>query len=491
MNIVDNRKITRREFIKVGSSALLGLAVSPYALNHEEGQGSSGQGSTFQSGIPKLTSSLPPHRVVRVHDINATYWDFVEDYYWNFVRQNAVNSMVDRGIRELTGESNSQEAWNDVMSLYSPGDKVTIKFNINGYGPPDNHAEIDALIEVINSVIAGLVSIGIPQSDIIVYDASRNIPYDRYISRCLFPNVNFLGQESVTFGELGVPNERVEFTHPDIASIHYIADVLILSQHLIDMPIMKSHCTGITGSFKNHFGTINDCGLLHGYIQQFANNCLGDIYNNPHIRDKTRLIVGDGLFGEFRAGNGGGFPEPWSTFGNRSPNSLFFSIDPVALDSVMVDYIDAQKEAEGLWVPPHEHLDYATSLGLGIHEHRDEQGQYHEIDFVDIEMGTSVEHQEELGPVDKFQLFQNYPNPFNPNTVIEYHLNRPARVILAIYNVLGEKVTSLVNKHQSRGLKRIIWDGTNEHGKTVASGIYFCTLKAGEFTQTKKITLLR
>jgi uncharacterized protein (DUF362 family) len=376
MGITYNRGITRREFIQLTSSALLGLAVAPQLLSHQEGKG-----TIFQ---------ISPHRVVRVHDVNATFWDFTSDYYWNFVRQNVVDSMVDRGVRELTGASNSQEAWNDVMLLYSPGDKVTIKLNINGYWSPDNDAEIDALIEVINSVIAGLVSIGIPSSDIIVYDASRSIPQGRYISRCLFPNVNFVGQENVTFGQLSAPNEMVHFTHPDITSVHYIADVLILSQHLIDIPLMKSHCTGITGSFKNHFGTINDCGLLHYYIQQLEHNCLGDIYNNPHIRDKTRLIIGDGLFGEFRAGNGGGWPEPWSTFGNSSPNSLFFSIDPVALDSVMVDYIDAQKVAEGLWTPPHEHLDYAASLGLGIHEHRDELGQYHQIDFRDIEMGMPV-----------------------------------------------------------------------------------------------------
>jgi flagellar hook assembly protein FlgD len=106
-------------------------------------------------------------------------------------------------------------------------------------------------------------------------------------------------------------------------------------------------------------------------------------------------------------------------------------------------------------------------------------------------METSVEQEQNAGPVDKFQLFQNYPNPFNPTTVIEYHLNRSASVVIAIYNGLGEKVTTLVDKRQSRGLKRIIWNGTDDHGATVASGLYLCALKVGGITQTKKLTLIR
>jgi len=274
----------------------------------------------------------------------------------------------------------------------------------------------------------------------------------------------------------------------------YIADVLVNSQHLINIPIMKEHCTGITGTFKNHFGTVNEpIDVMHCCMGDSQNNPLVDIYLNPHIRDKTRLVVGDGLFGMALNddGCGSGTPHPWSTFNDMSPNCLFFSIDPVAIDSVMLDHILAERDAHGLWSHPHEHLHCAHSSGLGIHEHRDDQGQYHEIDFLDIEIGSSVEHEQEPELVEKFQLFQNYPNPFNPATVIQFQLNRSAQVVLAIYNVMGEKVTTLVDKYQSRGFKKIIWDGTNEQGKTVASGIYFCTLKVGGFFQTKKITLVR
>jgi uncharacterized protein (DUF362 family) len=480
VSIPHNRNITRREFIKVTSSGILGLAVSPYALSHREGKG-----TIFQ---------IPPHRVVRVRNVNATDWDFVTDYYWNFVGRDVVNTMVERGVKELTNHSTTMEAWQEIMSSYKSGDKIAIKINLNGYRTGSEHSQIGALIEVVDAVIGGPVNLGIPQSDIYVFDASRIIPSLRYQSRTLYPQVNFLGMDGVNF-HVGASNEEVHFTHGDLSGVtKYIADVVVNSQHLINIPIMKEHCTGISGTFKNHFGSVNEpIDVMHSCMQASENNPLVDICLNPHIRDKTRLIVGDGLFGMSLndGGCGSGVPHRWSTFNDISPNSLFFSIDSVAIDSVMLDYILAERDAHDLWSHPHYHLHCAHSSGLGIHEHRDEQGQYHEIDFVDIEISSSVEHEQDSGPVDKFRLSQNYPNPFNLITVIEYHLNRPARVVLAIYNVSGERVTTLVDKHQSRGLKRIIWNGTNECGKTVASGIYFCTLRVGEFIQSKKIALLK
>jgi uncharacterized protein (DUF362 family) len=477
-----NRKITRREFIKVTSSGILGLATTPFVLGQDEGKGTILQ--------------IPPHRVVRVRNVNATDWDFVTDYYWNFIRRDVVNTMVERGAKELTNHSTVLGAWQEIMSSYQSGDKIAIKINLNNYRTttPNNHTDINALIEVVDAVVGGLISLGIPQEDIYVFDASRIFPSVRYQSLTIYPQVNFVEVYDVTFGQTGDPDEEIEFTHGDLSEVtKYIADVVVNSQHLINIPIMKEHCTGITGALKNHFGTINEpIADLHETMQASESNPLVDIYLNPHIRDKTRLIVGDGLFGMALGdgGSGSGVPHRWSTFSDNSPNSLFFSIDPVAVDSVMLDYILAERDAHGLWSHPHEHLHCAHSSGLGIHEHRDGGGQYHEVDFVDIEMSSSVETEQEPGPVDRFQLSQNYPNPFNLTTVIEYHLNRPARVILAIYNVLGERVITLVDKHQSSGSKRIIWDGANEQGKTVANGVYFCTLKVGGFIQSKKIALL-
>ncbi len=91
----------------------------------------------------------------------------------------------------------------------------------------------------------------------------------------------------------------------------------------------------------------------------------------------------------------------------------------------------------------------------------------------------------------EFQLLQNYPNPFNPQTQIAYTLPEDSYVKLTIYNVLGQKVKLMVNEYQTAGTKNVVWDGRNENGEKVTSGIYFYKLQAGNFVQTKKMSVVK
>ena len=89
-------------------------------------------------------------------------------------------------------------------------------------------------------------------------------------------------------------------------------------------------------------------------------------------------------------------------------------------------------------------------------------------------------------------LLPNYPNPFNPETWIPYLLAAPAEVTLTIYDMNGGAVRRLEVGHQSAGMyqsRALYWDGRNQRGESVASGIYFYTLKAGEFTATRKMLI--
>ncbi len=100
--------------------------------------------------------------------------------------------------------------------------------------------------------------------------------------------------------------------------------------------------------------------------------------------------------------------------------------------------------------------------------------------------------EQERGPLPpSFSLSQNYPNPFNPQTVIQYSLPEAGHVRLAIYNILGQKVKTLVDEHQEAGSKTLFWDGTDSEEKEVASGIYFFWLQAGEFEAAKRMILMR
>ncbi len=90
-----------------------------------------------------------------------------------------------------------------------------------------------------------------------------------------------------------------------------------------------------------------------------------------------------------------------------------------------------------------------------------------------------------------FFLYSNYPNPFNPSTTISYHIPKRSRVILKIYNMLGEEITTLVNRYESAGLKSVIWNGKDNNGNNVASGIYFYRLHADHFVKTKRAVLVK
>jgi hypothetical protein len=90
-----------------------------------------------------------------------------------------------------------------------------------------------------------------------------------------------------------------------------------------------------------------------------------------------------------------------------------------------------------------------------------------------------------------YVLSQNYPNPFNPETRIAYHLPKTSAVLLEIFNIRGQSVRRLVNWEQSAGSYVITWNGLDETGRPVASGIYFYRLVAGEFREVRKMLLLK
>lgn len=89
------------------------------------------------------------------------------------------------------------------------------------------------------------------------------------------------------------------------------------------------------------------------------------------------------------------------------------------------------------------------------------------------------------------ELQSNYPNPFNASTVIAYTLTAGARVKIEIFDILGRRVSTLVDEPQTAGLHQIIWNGTDTNGRALASGVYFYRLSAGGSSQAKKMVLLK
>ncbi len=95
------------------------------------------------------------------------------------------------------------------------------------------------------------------------------------------------------------------------------------------------------------------------------------------------------------------------------------------------------------------------------------------------------------GTISSHQLYQNYPNPFNPATSIRFTLPKEERVQITIYNILGQRIRRLAGETFSAGEHTILWDGRDDAGLLLSSGVYIYEIRAGEFIERKKMTLLR
>jgi ligand-binding sensor domain-containing protein len=94
--------------------------------------------------------------------------------------------------------------------------------------------------------------------------------------------------------------------------------------------------------------------------------------------------------------------------------------------------------------------------------------------------------------VNEFRLAQNYPNPFNPETVIEFSLDKTQHIKLSVYNTTGQLIKVIENTKKSAGIHKAHWNGTDENGNLVSSGIYYYTIETDQgFSQTKKAMLIR
>lgn len=411
-------KLSRRHFIKLAACAGLSLTgcftvpqtASPEPTNPVLSPASATPVLTqlaitntpVISATPAPTPSpIPTHPnkkgspVIHIHAPSATSWPTATVKYWNFVDQALVTAMVNRGITEVTGQSTVADSWRSLLPDYIPSQpaQIAIKINCNSIESIDDEDEdIESVAEPILAIIAGLVQAGVPESDICIFDAVRGIPDRIYIPiQTNFPEVIFFDgyfRTRASFSSAG----SIHFDPPaDIPcpSGIQITDVLVNARYLINAPLLKKHSLpGVSFGFKHHFGSINHPAQLHEYIGLSASyfrenySVFVDLFKNPHIGPKTILTMADGLFGY--TGAGGRAPTPWNTFDHQAPNSLFFSKDPVAIDCVLCDFLDAEINLPN---QSDRYLVLAAGAGLGVYERANPwQSAYKSIDYRKIMM---------------------------------------------------------------------------------------------------------
>lgn len=395
------KKIPRRDLLKALAAAAGGLGLQQL-LKQADLKALAQDELTYLPIILKAGStSTGKGGVVHLYSQNATNWDFSTGWYGNYIDQNVVNTMVNTGLKTLTGASTVTEAWQTLIPNYQQGDGIAIKvnFNTNDSTRKDctgTYNIIDAVPQPVRSLIAGLVGMGVHQDDIWIFDATRMIPTRfKSVIQNPYASVRFYEASWATSCSGGLA-ATFNSTNPT-ASINFsqgtpsdkVPDVLVNAKHLINVPIMKCHYIGgVSLGFKHHFGCIQNPWNLHNNITppgSTTQNPLVDIFRNANIGAKTRLTMGDGLVGAFRFNEK---PVRWSTFGNDAPNSLFFSTDPVAIDCVMYDFLQAEGVARNdqISAGSDNYLKIAHNAGLGIFEHRDSQGNYSQIDYVRVNL---------------------------------------------------------------------------------------------------------
>jgi uncharacterized protein (DUF362 family) len=361
--------------------------------------GLTGLATCFNPFTHPLFAAAKKSRVVMVRDSLASSYGFgKEETYEGKVDQEAVNKLLVKGLRILTGETSEAAAWGVIIPNYKKNQKIAVKVNFNnifdhwGEGWQEKPVVMNALPETINALVKSLKAFGVREQDIWVYDSSRNIS-QYFKEKMLYPGVQLWdnsGHEGFNQAHHNLASD-IKFQDPNIRQSK-ICNVLANADYLINMPLLKTHtAAGITLGFKNHFGTISECWELHDWTwpsgirfsEQY--NPLVDICSNPHIKGKTVLVLGDGIFGNYHTHMGP--PIKWPQyFDNDSPNCLFFSTDIVAADSVMRDVLRVEKggdhKAGAAYLP------LAEAAGLGIYEsgHPFKENGYRKIELINSEL---------------------------------------------------------------------------------------------------------
>jgi len=135
-------------------------------------------------------------------------------------------------------------------------------------------------------------------------------------------------------------------------------------------------------------------------------------------------------------------------------------------------------------------LPYAgDNIHIAFRHHDCSDWYWIKIDNIEVSQSISTDHAEPISR--KTALYGNYPNPFNPRTNIAFAIEKPELVSIEIYNAKGQKVKTLVNEYLQAGEHITVWDGQDDYGRNVGSGIYFYKMTASHITLTKKLLLLK
>lgn len=326
----------------------------------------------------------------------------------------------------------------------------------------------------------------------------------------------------------------------------YLYTIFENAEYMINIPMLKGHMrAGMTMFAKNHFGShtrANAAHLHNGLVAPFemsrgvTRSGYGlyriqvDLMTHALLGKKNLIYIMDALWAtDWELDQ----PLKWQMppFNTTYMSSVFVSLDPVAIESVGYDFLRSEfteDRGEGTFVQMDgvdDYLHQAADLlnwasgikydpdstgvhvaSLGVHEHWDNAtdmkysknlGAENGIELIEapaIPTGVMASKNTLLST---FKLYENYPNPFNPNTTIAYSLPERSSVVVTIFDIQGRQIKSYTFSAQSAGYQRVVWNGTNDWGNSISSGVYVYRVRASSlgdgktFDRSAKMLLLK
>jgi len=387
-----------------------------------------------QPGLAPIgqAKGIHPGRVVWVHDPEATTWNGPGDgHLWEaeHTSQPVCEQMMSQAIRALAGEATDAQAWNAIFRYhnqarskgdvgYKPGEKIAIKVNFVGFirTMPSVHRQTYALqdwVDYMNTspqMIAALLKqltqvVGVKQSDIAVGDGLAYFAQEYYeMLHQQFPDVTYLDCNG-TAGRTKMDLSTVPFywsRNADGLKQDYVPTAFAEATYLINLANLKAHSgAGVTLCAKNHFGSLQRTPPEKGYYDMHKNTFshgrgeyrnLVDLMGHSQIGGKTVLYLLDGLYGGIHYAEQVPRKFQMAPFNNDWTSSLFVSQDPVAIDSVGVDFLQAETPVQrysrmggtdeylheaaladhppsGTFYDPDHQGNVVRLASLGVHEH--------------------------------------------------------------------------------------------------------------------------
>jgi uncharacterized protein (DUF362 family) len=354
----------RRTFLQLSSAALL-------SLGNRNPEPSYRVVSAYK---PSRHPGMPgpfPGQVASVR--SAKCIDEVKDE----VNAAVVREMMDRGMRQLTGENTARGAW---RRFISPTDIVGIK--VNCVGQP----KVISSPEVVAEIVRNLTELGVKPSQICIYDRFAEQLEEVNYAPHLPAGIQIHGAETSQGGVRQYDPAtyvEVDFFGEDDTRSEMIAMISKFTK-IINVPNMKDHgAAGVTGCLKNiAYGSFSNMDRSHRFRQTHTYSFVGRLAAVEPVRSRTVLQIMDGLRGVWHGG-----PSALNPRFIFYPKQMMFGTDPVAIDRLMLDIIEAKRKAEGvvsLWdrtVPEGKdrndpnvgvfirepgHIDFASTLGLGV-----------------------------------------------------------------------------------------------------------------------------